>query len=59
MEKTKSMKIVSIKKFDDLINAADKISKPILYFEDSNSVLFYIYDDRVCYMYSMSVKDFE
>ena len=60
MEKTSSMKIVSIKNFNGLIDVADKITKPILFHEeDSTSTLFYVYDEKICYMYYMSVKDFE
>ena len=60
MEKTTSMKIISVKNFMGLIDAADKINKPILFHEEnSKSSVFYIYDEKVCYIYYMSTKDFE
>ena len=60
MEKTTSMKMISVKNFNGLVDAADKINKPILFHEeDSKSSVFYIYDEKVCYIYYMSVKDFE
>ena len=60
IEKTTSMKIISVKKFNGIIDVADKINKPILFHEeDSRSSIFYIYDEKVCYIYRMNVKDFE
>lgn len=60
MEKTTSMKVISVKNFNGLVDAADKINKPILFHEENNeSSVFYIYDEKVCYIYNMSVKDFE
>lgn len=60
MEKTISMKIISVKNFNGIIDVADKINKPILFHEeDSRSSIFYIYDEKVCYIYHMNVKDFE
>ena len=60
MEKTISMKIISVKNFTGIIDVADKINKPILFHEeDSRSSIFYIYDEKVCYIYHMNVKDFE
>jgi len=60
MEKTTSMKIISVKNFNGIVDAADKINKPILFHEEDNkSSVFYIYDEKVCYIYYMNVKDFE
>ena len=60
MEKTTSMKVISVKNINGLVDAVDKINKPILFHEeDSKSSVFYVYDEKVCYIYHMSVKDFE
>ena len=60
MEKTISMKVISVKNFEGLVDVADKINKPILFHEeDSKSTVFYIYDQRVCYIYNLSLNDFK
>lgn len=60
MEKTTSMKVISVKNINGLVDAVDKINKPILFHEeDSKSSVFYVYDEKVCYIYHMSVNDFK
>lgn len=60
MEKTKNFKVISLNSFDGMMEASDKLKKPILYHEErvGEETVFYLYDDQVCYIYTMKVEDF-
>ncbi len=61
MLKTKSLRIVMVKGFNDLLNIRDSLNRPILYHEEKSGLecVFYIISENVGYIYIMSVNDFK
>ena len=58
--KTKSLRIILIKSFDDLLDVRDNLKKPILFNEEipKKETIFYIIADNVVYLYVMHVNSF-
>lgn len=58
--KTKSLRIILIKSFDDLLDVRDNLKKPILFNEEipGKETIFYIIADNVVYLYVMHVNSF-
>lgn len=58
-EMDKDIRTEYVKTFDDLINIRDSIEKPILFHEErvGERAVFYIFDDKVAYIYVMKVYD--
>ena len=58
---TRTLKVELVKTFEGLVDASDKLNKPILYHEErtNEETIFYIYDDKVSYIYIMKVSDFK
>ena len=61
MLKTKSLRIVMVKSFNDLLNIRDSLNRPILYHEEKIGIecVFYIISESIGYIYVMSVDDFK
>lgn len=59
--KTKSLKIVMIRNFEDLLDIRDSINKPILFHEEvkDKEAIFYIISEGVGYVYLMKSVDFK
>lgn len=59
--KTRSLRVILVKKFDDLLDARDTLKKPILYNEEipGKETIFYIIADNIAYLYVMHVNGFE
>ena len=59
MMKTRSLRIEVIKDFQSLMDIRDNLDKPILYHEErpGEEAVFYIINDRVCYIYVMRAED--
>lgn len=59
--KTKSLRIILIKNFEDLLDIRDNLKKPILFNEEIPGVetIFYIISDNIVYLYVMHVNSFK
>lgn len=59
--KTRSLRIILIKTFDDLLDIRDSLKSPILFHEEIPGVetVFYIINDNVAYLYLMHVNKFK
>lgn len=59
--KTKSLRIILIKSFDDLLDVRDNLKKPILFNEEipGKETIFYIISDNIVYLYVMHVNSFQ
>ena len=56
---TRSLRIVCVKDFKNLLDIRDSVNKPILYHEErlNEEAVFYILTDNVGYLYILSAKD--
>jgi hypothetical protein len=57
--KTKSLRIVVIKNFEDMLDIRDSLNKPILYHEEipGEEAVFYIITEGIGYIYDMKLED--
>jgi len=59
--KTKSLRIILIKTFEDLLDIRDNLKKPILFNEEipGKETIFYIISDNIVYLYVMHINSFK
>ena len=59
--KTKSLRIILIKSFEDLLDVRDNLKKPILFNEEipGKETIFYIISDNIVYLYVMHINSFQ
>ena len=59
MAQNPNYKIIYLQEFEDVMEVSDKVNKPILYHEEipGEEAIFYIYDDKLLYIYILNVEN--